>query len=362
MRVDLFDYALPPERIALSPAEPRESARLLQVPALGPMRDLVIADLPSLIRPGDALVVNDTRVIPARLDGVRVRGEARAHIEATLLKRLDASRWRALVRPAQKLKQGERVSFGETNASAVCWLDALDATVEEKGENGEIVFAFDLAGAALDEALERVGQTPLPPYIAARRDVGPADRAAYQTLFANEPGAVAAPTAGLHFTPALIGRLEAAGASLHKVTLHVGGGTFLPVKVEDTAAHRMHSEWGRLDAGTADALNQTRSKGGRIVAIGTTSLRLESAADADGRLSAFEGETDIFITPGYAFRAVEALFTNFHLPRSTLLMLVCAFAGRARILAAYQHAIAAQYRFYSYGDACFLERGIVNEA
>ena len=357
MRVDLFDYALPPERIALAPAEPRETARLLHVPAAGPFADLTIADLPALIRPGDALVVNDTRVIPARLDGFRARGEAVARIEAMLVKRLDGSRWRALVRPAKKLKVGERVRFGEAPGASVCLLGALDATVEEKGEGGEITLAFDFSGPMLDEAIERIGQTPLPPYIAARRPAEARDRRDYQTIFADEPGAVAAPTAGLHFTPALMRRLAEAGAEVHRLTLHVGAGTFLPVKAEDIAGHRMHAEWGRLDTGVAEALNAVRRKGGRIVAVGTTSLRLlESAAGPDGLLRPFAAETDIFITPGYRFRAVDALVTNFHLPRSTLLMLVCAFAGRERILAAYAHAIEAGYRFYSYGDACFLER------
>jgi S-adenosylmethionine:tRNA ribosyltransferase-isomerase len=357
MRVDLFDYDLPPERIALQPAEPREAARLLHVPASGPFQDLTVADLPSLIRSGDALVVNDTRVIPARLDGVRVRGAAAARIEATLIKRLDDNRWRALVRPAKKLNLGERVRFGEANESMACLLGALDATVEAKGEGGEIVFAFDFTGPALDEAIERCGQAPLPPYIAARRAPDASDRAAYQTMFAERSGAVAAPTAGLHFTPALLQRLRAAGASLHRVTLHVGAGTFLPVKSDDTGDHRMHSEWGRLDAETAAALNAARSLGGRIVAVGTTSLRLiESAADENGALREFEGETDIFITPGYRFRAVDALFTNFHLPRSTLLMLVAAFSGLERIRSAYSHAISCGYRFYSYGDAALLER------
>ena len=347
MRVDLFDYTLPPERIALASVEPRESARLLHVPSQGALADLTVADLPRLIRPGDALVVNDTRVIPARLDGFRARGEATARIEAMLIKRLDARRWRALVRPAKKLKMGERVVFGP----------ALEAAVEDKGEGGEIVFAFDAEGAALDEAIEKHGQTPLPPYIAARRPPAVSDKAAYQTMFADKPGAVAAPTAGLHFTPRLAQAIAQAGASLHRVTLHVGAGTFLPVKVDDTADHRMHSEWGRLDAETARALNSAHEKGGRIVAVGTTALRtLESAARPDGSLGPFEGETDIFITPGYRFRAVDSLFTNFHLPRSTLLMLVSAFSGRERILAAYDHAIAAGYRFYSYGDATFLER------
>ena len=354
MRVSLFDYDLPPDRIALQPATPRESARLLRVPSL---QDLAISDLPALIRPGDALVVNDTRVIPARLFGTRRRGEAVARVEVMLMKRLDASRWRALVKPARKLLPGERVNFSEASESDACLLGALAATVEAKGENGEVDVAFDFSGPALDEALVRFGRTPLPPYIEARRPAADKDRADYQTIFADEPGAVAAPTAGLHFTPALLEKLQAAGASLHRVTLHVGGGTFLPVKAEDTDEHKMHAEWGRLDAATADALNRARAQGGRIVAIGTTSLRLlESAAREDDRLEPFDGDTDIFITPGYRFRATDVLFTNFHLPRSTLLMLVSAFAGLENIRAAYAHAIAANYRFYSYGDAMFLER------
>ena len=357
MRVDLFDYCLPPERIALEPVSPREAARMLVVGADGSLLDRRVGDFPDFLRPGDAVVVNDTRVIAARLDGIRVRGEAVAHVEAMLIRRIDDSRWRALVRPAKKLRVGERIRFGEASESLACLLASLDAEVESKGEAGEIVLNFAFSGAALDEAIERIGQTPLPPYIAARRPAEPGDREAYQTIFADEPGAVAAPTAGLHFTPALLARIEAAGASLHRVTLHVGAGTFLPVKVADTRDHVMHSEWGRLDAATAQALNAARARGGRIVAIGTTSLRLlESAADASGDIRAFEGETAIFITPGHAFRAVDVLFTNFHLPRSTLLMLVSAFSGPATVRAAYAHAISAGYRFYSYGDACLLHR------
>jgi S-adenosylmethionine:tRNA ribosyltransferase-isomerase len=355
MRVDLFDFDLPPERIALTPANPRDGARLLVVAAGGALDDAHVFDLPRFIRPGDALVVNDTRVINARLDGVRVRGEAVAAIEATLIKRLDASRWQALVRPAKKLKVGERVRFGETSESSACLLASLDAEVEAKGEAGQATLAFALSGAALDDAINAIGAPPLPPYIAARRAISPTDRADYQTMFAREEGAVAAPTAGLHFTPELMSRIETAGARLFPLTLHVGAGTFLPVKSDDTLGHAMHSEWGRLDAASAEALNATRARGGRIVAVGTTSARLlESAAGEDGQLHAFEGQTAIFITPGYRFRAVDALMTNFHLPRSTLFMLVSAFSGLATMKAAYAHAVASDYRFYSYGDACLL--------
>jgi S-adenosylmethionine:tRNA ribosyltransferase-isomerase len=313
--------------------------------------------LPDFLRPGDALVVNDTRVIAARLDGVRVRGEAAAHIEATLIKRLDGGRWRALVKPAKKLKVGERIRFGERSESAACLLGALDAEVEEKSEAGEVTLGFAFHGAALDEAIERLGQPPLPPYIASRRALRPSDRADYQTVFAREDGAVTAPTAGLHFTPGLLERIEAAGATVHRVTLHVGAGTFLPVKADDTRDHAMHAEWGRLDAATAEALNAARARGGRIVAVGTTSARLlESAAEEGGAIRPFEGETAIFITPGYRFRAVDALVTNFHLPRSTLFMLVSAFSGLETMRRAYAHAMRAGYRFYSYGDACLLLR------
>src|SRR5271165_6302320 len=357
MRVDAFDFELPPERIALEPASPRDSARMLVVGADGEPLDASVADLAEFLKAGDALVVNDTRVIAARLDGVWVRGDAVASIEATLTRRVDDSRWRALVRPAKKLRVGERIRFGEASESAACLLAALDAEVEEKGEAGEVLLCFHFSGAALDEAIGRLGRPPLPPYIAARRPPGEQDRADYQTIFAAEPGAVAAPTAGLHFTPALVERIAARGVSLHRVTLHVGAGTFLPVKAEDTDDHVMHAEWGRIDPATADALNAARARGGRIVAVGTTSLRLiESAADETGAIAPFQGETAIFITPGYRFRAVDVLMTNFHLPRSTLVMLVSAFSGAAAIRAAYAHAIAERYRFYSYGDACLLFR------
>ena len=360
MRVDAFDYDLPPERIALAPASPRDAARLLVVPPFGAFEDRQVFDLPSLLRPNDLLIVNDTRVVNARLTGARTRGDAVARIEATLIKRLDSCRWNALVRPAKKLKVGERVRFGDAGESFACLLAALDAEVEAKGEAGEVTFKFDLAGAALDEAIDAVGAPPLPPYIADKRDISAKDRADYQTLFARgEAAAVAAPTAGLHFTPGLLEAIARAGASLAKVTLHVGAGTFLPVKVEDTDDHVMHSEWGRVDEDVVAAVADARRVGGRVIAVGTTSLRiLESAAHADGSLQAFEGETAIFITPGHRFKIVDALMTNFHLPRSTLLMLVSAFSGTERIRAAYAHALARRYRFYSYGDACFLERPV----
>ena len=360
MRVDLFDFHLPEERIALRPAEPREAARLLHVqPAAEPeLSDFHIADLASLLRPGDAVVVNDTRVIPARLTGIRVRGEAVARIEATLHKREGDSQWLAFVRPAKKLKVGERIRFGAVSDSVACDLAHLDALVIEKGEDGEVLLGFDYAGAVLDDAIIRVGEMPLPPYIASKRAQDSQDIKDYQTLFANEAGAVAAPTAGLHFTPALVASLEAAGIALHRVTLHVGAGTFLPVKVDDTANHRMHAEFGIVSADVAQSLNAVRAKGGRIVSVGTTSLRiLESATTPDGVVQEFSGDTSIFITPGYTFRAIDVLLTNFHLPKSTLFMLVSAFSGLETMQRAYAHAIATGYRFYSYGDACLLERG-----
>ena len=358
MRVDEFDFHLPEDRIALRPASPRDSARMLVVAPGAPLADSGVRDLPAWLRPGDVLVVNDTRVIPARLAGVRVRGEAAARIEATLHKREGANRWRAFVRPAKKLAVGERIRFGEASESMACLLASLDAEVVEKGEGGEVLLDFALTGAALDEAIERHGVMPLPPYIASKRGEDARDAADYQTLFAAEPGAVAAPTAGLHFTPDLIAAIEARGVAIHRVTLHVGAGTFLPVKVEDTREHKMHAEWGCVSAGTAAALNAARAAGGRIVAAGTTSLRiLETATDEAGVVRPFAGDTSIFITPGYRFRAVDLLLTNFHLPRSTLFMLTCAFASTQGMQAAYAHAIARGYRFYSYGDACLLARG-----
>jgi S-adenosylmethionine:tRNA ribosyltransferase-isomerase len=361
MRTDLFDFDLPPDRIALRPASPRDSARLLVVrPGAKPLlEDRIIRDLPGLLAPGDQLVVNDTKVIPAQLSGRRTGGETAPRIEATLIKRLDASRWQALVKPARKLKPGDKVQFGAEGEgdSSACFLGHLDATVEAKGEAGEMTFAFDFHGPALDEAIAAHGIVPLPPYIAARRPPDARDRSDYQTLFAREEGAVAAPTAGLHFTESLTAALTARGVGLHTVTLHVGAGTFLPVKTDDLAGHRMHAEWGQVSAETSKALNAVRVMRSRIVAVGTTSLRLiESAASDDGTIAPFSGDTSLFIMPGYRFRAVDVLLTNFHLPRSTLFMLVAAFCGLDTMQRAYAHAVQTGYRFYSYGDACLLFR------
>ena len=357
MRTDLFDFTLPEDRIALHPSSPRDSARMLVVEpgAQPPCNDRIVHDLPKLLRPGDALVLNDTRVIPAALIGVRHRGETRSRISFNLIKRLDDARWRAFARPAKRLEPGDLVRFGAEGR--VCLAGDLDARVAAKGEAGEVELAFNLSGAFLDAAIAEMGEVPLPPYIALKRGADAADRAAYQTIYAAREGAVAAPTAGLHFTDELFARLDARGISRHFVTLHVGAGTFLPVKAEDTAEHKMHSEWGEIDAATASALNTVRARGGRIVAVGTTSLRvLESAAEPSGHIPQWTGETEIFITPGYRFRAVDVLLTNFHLPRSTLFMLVSAFSGLDTMRAAYAHAIASGYRFYSYGDACLLHR------
>jgi S-adenosylmethionine:tRNA ribosyltransferase-isomerase len=357
MRTDLFDFELPPERIALRPAEPRDNARLLVVrPAGAPeLDDRTVADLPALLAPGDQVVVNDTKVIAASLTGRRVSRTGEPKIEATLIKRLDGSRWRALAKPARKLAVGDIVRFGDEGK--VCFLNELDATIEEKGEGGEITLSFAFHGPVLDQAIAERGEMPLPPYIASRRPPDAQDRTDYQTLFAHEEGAVAAPTAGLHFTPSLLEALRARGIGLHTVTLHVGAGTFLPVKAEDTSGHTMHAEWGCVSADVAQALNAARRNGGRVVAVGSTSLRLlETAAADDGTLRPFAGDTAIFITPGYRFRAVDILMTNFHLPRSTLFMLVSAFCGLDVMKRAYAHAIARGYRFYSYGDASLLFR------
>ncbi len=351
MRVDLFDFDLPPERIALRPAVPRDAARMLIVtPGESEFfRDRTIRDLPDFLRPGDVLVVNNTRVIPARLEGIRQRGASQAKIEVLLHKRLSANTWRAFAKGAKKLQRGDTIAFTRDAAAA------LEAEVLENCGEGEVLLAFALASDDLDRAVEKLGAMPLPPYIAGKRPADALDTDDYQSLFATHRGAVAAPTASLHFTPALKTAIAKRGVEIAEITLHVGAGTFLPVKSEDTRAHNMHAEWGEIDVATAARLNAVRAAGGRIVALGTTSLRLlESAATADGQIAPFSGDTAIFITPGYRFKAVDLLLTNFHLPRSTLFMLVSAFSGLETMRAAYQHAIASGYRFYSYGDACLL--------
>lgn len=339
MRVDAFDFDLPGERIALRPARPRDAARMLVVDG-GEIIDAGVADLPSWLRPGDCLVFNDTRVIPAQLGGRR--GDAR--IGATLHKRIDLRRWQAFVRNAKRLRVGETIDFGA----------GVEALAEERLADGSFVLAFG-GDEPVEILLERAGTMPLPPYIAGKRATDAADRADYQTIFAREDGAVAAPTAALHFTPGLLDALAKVGVVTETLTLHVGAGTFLPVKADDTDDHVMHAEWGRIDAATAARLNAARAGGGRLVAVGTTSLRLiESAADEGGQIRPFAGDTAIFITPGHRFRAVDGLVTNFHLPRSTLFMLVSALMGLETMQSVYAHAIGKGYRFYSYGDASLL--------
>ena len=340
MRVDLFDFELPSERIALRPVRPRDAARMLVMKREGDFADRSVRDLPDLLREGDVLVFNDTRVIPAQLEGRR--GEAK--IGATLHKRIDLRRWQAFIRNAKRVKEGDELVFG----------GGVTAIAETRHEDGSLTIAF--AGEEpVEVLLERAGTMPLPPYIAGKRPTDAQDREDYQTMFAARDGAVAAPTAALHFTDRLMADLAARGIATETLTLHVGAGTFLPVKAEDTDEHRMHSEWGRIDAATATRLNAARKAGGRVIAVGTTSLRLlESAADESDTIQPFVGDTDIFITPGYRFRAVDGLMTNFHLPKSTLFMLVSAMMGRDRMQAAYAHAIAQEYRFYSYGDSSLL--------
>ncbi|MBA4755038.1 MAG: tRNA preQ1(34) S-adenosylmethionine ribosyltransferase-isomerase QueA [Sphingobium sp.] len=340
MRVDLFDFDLPPENIALRPASPRDSARLLLVPGEGDFADLSVRDLSSLLRAGDVLVFNDTRVIPAQLEGMR--GNAR--IGATLHKRLGLRQWQAFLRNAKRVRYGDRIDFGA----------GVTAIAGPRDDDGGVTLSFE-GEEPVEILLERAGRMPLPPYIASKRPTDERDRADYQTMFAREDGAVAAPTAALHFTPELMAALAERGIVTETLTLHVGAGTFLPVKADDTDDHRMHAEWGRIEAATAARLNVARAAGGRLIAVGTTSLRLlESAAGEDGIIRAFADETRIFITPGYRFRAVDGLMTNFHLPKSTLFMLVSALMGTERMRAAYAHAIGAGYRFYSYGDSSLL--------
>jgi len=340
MKVEQFDFDLPRRFIAPRPAVPRDAARLLEVAE--EFADRRVTDLPQLLRPGDVMVFNDTRVIPARLFGRR----GAAAVEATLHRREAPDRWRAFARPARKLRVGDVVRFA----------DDFAAEVVGKGEGGEVVLRFDRAGPALEAALRRHGRMPLPPYLKRPGGADARDAMDYQTVYARHDGAVAAPTAGLHFTDALLAALDRRGVERVAVTLHVGAGTFLPVKVADARDHKMHPEPGLLTAAAAEALNRARAAGGRLVAVGTTSLRLVEAAATDGTIRPFAGETDLFILPGYRFKAVDLLLTNFHLPRSTLFMLAAAFAGLARMRRAYEHAKRRSYRFYSYGDCCLLHR------
>lgn len=348
MRVDLFDFDLPAANIALRPASPRDSARMLLVPGAGDLREYRVRDLPGLLRAGDVLVFNDTRVIPAQLEGRRIApGGAEARIGATLHKRLDLRRWQAFVKNGKRVHEGDRLEFPAD----------VSATAEARWPDGSWTLAFH-GDEPVEVLLERAGRMPLPPYIAAKRPTDEADKRDYQTMFAQKDGAVAAPTAALHFTPDLIAALDNAGVGREFLTLHVGAGTFLPVKAEDTADHAMHSEWGSISPEAADRLNAARAAGGRIIAVGTTSLRLlESAAGEDGVIRPFAGDTAIFITPGYRFKAIDGLMTNFHLPKSTLFMLVSALMGLDRMRDAYSHAIENGYRFYSYGDSSLLLPG-----
>lgn len=351
MDVSLFDFELPEGRIALRPASPRDSARMLVVNSNGRLAHAQVRDLPGYLQRGDIVVVNDTKVIPARLHGRRLPRDGRegegAKIEMMLHKRLAPDRFLAFARPAKKLAAGDRLHFGQ----------ALAATVIARGEAGEAEVRFDRAGGELDATIAVEGEMPLPPYIAGKRKPDSRDARDYQTIFAEQEGSVAAPTAGLHFTPDLFARLAGKGVERETVTLHVGAGTFLPVTAEDTAQHRMHAEWAILPAGAAGHLNEAHGKGGRIAAVGTTTLRtLETAAGEDGTFRPFAGQTDLFITPGYRFKSADVLLTNFHLPRSTLFMLVCAFSGIETMQRAYAEAIREKYRFYSYGDACLLFR------
>ena len=349
LKTEAFDFHLPRECIATRPARPRDSSRLLEVGATpnAALHDHQFRDLPSLLHPGDILVFNDTRVLPVQLSGHRCHHDVEAKISLTLIKRTAPDRWRGFARPAKKLTPGDKIVFSDT----------FSATVAEKGDNGEVTLAFDREGEALDAALQQFGAMPLPPYIQGLRAIDEADNQDYQTMFAARDGAVAAPTAGLHFTPELMDALAARDINHATLTLHVGAGTFLPVKTDYVYDHPMHAEFGKISDEAARAINAARQEGGRVVAVGTTSLRLlESAADNQGRVHPFADETDIFITPGVPIPAVDLLLTNFHLPRSTLFMLVCAFSGTRPMKAAYEHAIATGYRFYSYGDACLLHK------
>ncbi len=350
MKVSDFDFDLPEARIALRPARPRDAARLLHVPASGALADKGVLDLPDLLQPGDVMVFNDTKVIPAALTGIRPAraegGGGDVAVEINLHKREAPNIWRAFLRPAKRIRIGDEVRIN----------DRLIATVSRKSDGGDTSLTFTYSHAELDAEIAAAGAPPLPPYIARKRGVDAHDVEDYQTLYAREEGSVAAPTAGLHFTERLLGALDARGVERVHVTLHVGAGTFLPVKSEDTQDHEMHSECCEISAQAADRINAAKAQGRRVIAVGTTALRtLESLADGPGRVRADSWDTDIFITPGYRFAVADGLLTNFHLPKSTLFMLVSAMSGLDRMQAAYAHAIKEEYRFYSYGDACLLE-------
>jgi S-adenosylmethionine:tRNA ribosyltransferase-isomerase len=350
MRIDIFDFDLPSDRIAVRPVRPRDSSRLLVLSETGCFQDKIFKDLPDFLKAGDLLVINDTRVINARLNGERRRDRNIAKIEVNLIKRLSERSWQVYARPGKKLQKGDEIIFHNGFLS-------LKALVEDKTASGEITLLFDCAGNSLDDAINQIGHAPLPPYIASKRPADVADQKDYQTCFANTLGSVAAPTAGLHFTPQLIERIKSQGVNIANITLHVGPGTFLPVKTEDTDDHLMHEEYFSIDEINVDKLNKTRNSGGRIIAVGTTVLRaLESAIATNKEFVPVSAYTNIFLTPGYSFRSADILITNFHLPRSTLFMLVCAFSGLDKMQSLYSHAINSGYRFYSYGDACLLYR------
>ena len=350
-----FDFELPEELIALKPLAERDQSRLLCVDRAGQMEDRFFKEVMNFFDPGDVLVLNDSRVLPAALTGVRRRGEFEAQVHFNLHKRLSDHEWLAFAKPFKRLKKGDRLHFGQEGHA--CLRGVLEATVVDLLDGGEVRLAFDVSGAALDEGLQLVGEMPLPPYIAGRRPADEQDKVSYQTVYAQEEGSVAAPTAGLHFTNALLDALRDKGVSVQFVTLHVGAGTFLPVKVDNIERHKMHAEWGVVSEGCVGAIDYAKGQGQKVTAVGTTSLRLLESAAQTGALKAWQGETDIFIRPGFSFHVVDRLITNFHLPKSTLFMLVAAFSGLSVMQEAYAHAIKEGYRFFSYGDACFLEKG-----
>lgn len=357
MQLDDFDFDLPESNIALEPHPTRDGSKLLRVLPDGALEDHVFKNLLRFFKPGDVVVLNNSRVLPAALKGKRLRGESEANVQLNLHKRVSSNEWFAFAKPAKRMKVGDRLRFGDQAGSGqACFEGQLEATIIEIPGGGEILVRFDLDGVALDEALKLVGDMPLPPYIASKRAAGEEDKETYQTVYAEHDGSVAAPTAGLHFTDELLAGLKEIGVDLQFVTLHVGAGTFLPVKVADIKSHKMHAEWGQVSAETVEAIRSAKSAGAKVCAVGTTSLRLlESAALETGEIEPWTGETDIFITPGFKFKVVDRLITNFHLPKSTLFMLVSAFSGLDVMQSAYKTAIERDYRFYSYGDGCLLE-------